>query len=155
MLGSLRKSRSRQSVGRRKSPSIIINRAALVEDFCRRGDIDKPLLRFRGWPQRRFEALRGNRHFGGSSRKARARPKSWFSPLFLPDSSSASRFTAGAFEIFILSQSGERLERWARFFINTTLSKLAHNSGRRPTADAKSGPEKTSAPSRDRAHWLA
>src|SRR2546428_621634 len=49
MLGSLRKSRSHQSVGRRKSPSIITNRAALVEDFCRRWDIDKALLRFRGW----------------------------------------------------------------------------------------------------------
>jgi hypothetical protein len=29
----------------------------------------------------------------------------------LPQSSSASRFTAGAFEFFILSQSGERPER--------------------------------------------
>src|SRR5262249_56963461 len=40
-------------------------------------------------------------------------------------------------------------------FINTTLSKLEHNWNRRPTADAKSGPEKTSAPSRDRSRWLA
>src|SRR5262249_24909055 len=31
--------------------------------------------------------------------------------LFLPQSSSASRFTAGAFGFFILSQSGERPER--------------------------------------------
>jgi hypothetical protein len=30
----------------------------------------------------------------------------------LPQSSSASRFTAGAFEFFILSQSGERPERY-------------------------------------------
>jgi hypothetical protein len=29
----------------------------------------------------------------------------------LPQSSSSSRFTAGAFEFFILSQSGERPER--------------------------------------------
>jgi hypothetical protein len=40
-------------------------------------------------------------------------------------------------------------------FINTTLSELEHNSDRRPTADVKSGPEKTSAPSRDCAYWLA
>ena len=39
--------------------------------------------------------------------------------------------------------------------INTTLSKLEHNSNRRPTADAKSGPEETSVPSRDRSRWLA
>src|SRR5215472_478277 len=31
-------------------------------------------------------------------------------------------------------------------FINTTLSKLEHHSNHRPTADAKSGPEETSAP---------
>jgi hypothetical protein len=85
----------------------------------------------------------------------RARPKSWFSPLFLPDSSSVSHFTAGAFEIFILSQLGECPERYAESFINTTLSKLEHNSNHRPAPDAKSGPEKTSAPSRDSTYWLA
>jgi hypothetical protein len=31
--------------------------------------------------------------------------------FFLPHSSSSSRFTAGAFAFFILSQSGERPER--------------------------------------------
>jgi hypothetical protein len=40
-------------------------------------------------------------------------------------------------------------------FINTTLSNLEYNSDRRPTADVKSGPEETPAPSRDRFQWLA
>jgi hypothetical protein len=103
MLGGLRKSRSRQSVGRRKSPSIITNRAALVEDFCRRGDIDKALLRFRGWLNVGLKRSEATAIFGGSSAAA---PKSLFSLYFLPQSSSASRLTAGAFETFILSQSG-------------------------------------------------
>jgi hypothetical protein len=50
---------------------------------------------------------------------------------------------------------GPQLERWAESFINTTLSKLEHNSNRRPAADAKSGSEETSAPSRDCPYWLA
>src|SRR5262245_52997910 len=79
-----------------------------------------------------------------------------FSSLF-PDSSSASRFTAGAFEIFMSSQSGGGSARneWAESFINTSLSKLEHNSNHRPAADAKSGSEETSAPSRDCPYWFA
>jgi hypothetical protein len=38
-----------------------------------------------------------------------------------PQSSSASRFTAGASEFFILSQSGERPERWGEFFLFDTM----------------------------------
>src|SRR2546430_1983530 len=105
--------------------------------------------------QRRFEAVQGNRHFGGSSRKARGGPNSLFSVSFLPHPSSAPRFTANALELSILSQSGERPERWAESFINRTLSKLEYNSDCRPTVDAKSGPEETSAPGRDRSHRLA
>src|SRR5215813_7287916 len=43
----------------------------------------------------------------------------------------------------------------AESLINTTLSKLEHNSDHRPTADAKSGPEETPAPSRDCPYGLA
>jgi hypothetical protein len=53
-----------------------------------------------------IEAIRATAIFWRVKQKGPRAPKSWFSPLFLPDSSSASRFTAGAFEIFILSQSG-------------------------------------------------
>src|SRR6516162_10553118 len=105
--------------------------------------------------QRRFAVVQANRHFGGSSRKACGGPNSLFYLSFLPHSSSASRFTANALEFSILSQSGERPERWAEAFINTTLSKLEHNSDHRPTADAKSGPEETSAPSRYCPYGLA
>src|SRR5262249_28247733 len=54
----------------------------------------------------------------------------------------------------------EPIERSARnecaeSFINTSLSKLEHNSNHRPAADAKSGSVETSAPSRDCIYWLA
>jgi hypothetical protein len=103
--------------------------------------------------QRRFEAVRTAILEGQAERPAAGLNHCF--PSLLPHSASASRFTANALEFSILSQSGERPERWAEFFINTTLSKLEHNSDRRPAADAKSGPEETSAPSRDRSQWLA
>src|SRR5262249_16581357 len=50
---------------------------------------------------------------------------------------------------------GSAWNEWAESFINTSLSKLEHNSNHRPAADAKSGSEETSAPSRDCTYWLA
>jgi hypothetical protein len=41
---------------------------------------------------------------------------------YLPQSSSASRFTAAQTGFFILSQSGERRERWIESFLFDTIS---------------------------------
>src|SRR5215467_7810503 len=101
MLGSLRKSRSRQT-------KIALNyhqpRGACGTFLSPMRHRQSALALSRA-AQRRFEAVRGNRHFGGSSRKDRGRASSLFSFSFFPHSSSTSRFTAGEFVTFILSQS--------------------------------------------------
>src|SRR5262245_16613587 len=151
MLGSLRKSRSRQSVGRRKSPSIITNSAAPLQPMKHR----QTLLRFRRWLNVGLKWSKPTAILYGQAERPAAGLTHCFPFLFCPILPRLPASPQMQLEFSILSQSGERPERWAEAFINTTLSKLEHNWDHRPTADAKSGPEETSAPSRDCAYGLA